>query len=289
MPLPTRILCTTLALAAAPVCLGLAQQRRILPSGDAQAQLMGYYAAAMGFSPVGLPDPHGRWEVGASLGFIPSLPVGDRAVGFGGTKVEDSNLCPVYPRLVAAKGFGRVALEAGWTPPLKACGVQADVGSLAASYRLRLAPGWDALLRASTVFGYLDAAITCSADATRDATDQTCFGGQPSKDRVSPLTGSLDALLGYGGLGENGLGLYLMLGVRREQVHFDVNYQRAAGALPALDDRQRLASTLTRVHGALGATLTRFGPVRLGGELYYAPGALLTLRGRATVALGRGR
>jgi len=289
MHLPGRLQAATLALAAGLVAPAFAQARRQLPSGDPQAQLMGYYATAMAFSPAGLPDPHGRWEIGGAAGIIPSLPLGDRTVGFGGTKTENSNLCPLYPRLVAAKGFGRLALEAGWTPPIEVCGVKADIGALAASWRIALAPRWQALVRASGVFGNLDASITCSADATRNSADQTCFGGTPSRDRVSPLAGALDGIVSWGGLARHGLDLYLLLGVRREQVHFDVNYTRAAGTFPALDDRQRLGATLTRAHAALGASLARFGRVRLGGEVYYAPGAMLTLRGRATVALGSGR
>jgi len=281
-----RIQTAALALSAGLCAPALAQARRELPSGDAQAQLMGYYAAAMAFSPAGLPDPHGRWEIGGAAGIIPALPLGDRLVGFGGTKSEDSNLCPVYPRLVAAKGFGRLALEAGWTPPIEVCGVKADVGALAASWRFALAPGWHALVRASGVFGVLRASITCSAAATRTSTDQTCFEGQPSDDRMRPLTGALDGIVTWGGLRRHGLDLYLLLGVRREQVRFDINYTRAAGTFPALDDHQRLGTVLTRAQAALGAALTRLGPVRLGGEVYYAPGAMLTLRGRATVALG---
>lgn len=251
---------------------------------------MGFYSAVLQFTPVGLPDARGRWEIGGALTVVPILPLEDRLVGFGGTKAEDTNRCPVYPRLVAAKDFRAVAFEGGWTPPLAVCGVRANVGALAATVTVVRSTLWAAAVRGSAVFGSIEAAITCSAAATRDAADPTCFGGDPSRDTVSPLGLALDALVTYGGLRRLGVEAYAMLGARRERIHFDVDYVRAPGGpLPALDDHQGLGTTLSRVHGAVGAVVAGPGPVRVGGELYYAPGALLTLRGRATVALGRGR
>jgi hypothetical protein len=290
MPLIRRWFGAAALVAAAPLSVAVAQERRSLPSSAAESQLMGYYAAVMHFTPVGLPDAAGHWELGGVLAYIPDLPAEDRRVGFGGTKLEESNLCPVYPRLTAARRFGKLGLEAGWTPPLEVCGVEANIGALAVSWTAPLAPAWRATLRGSAVAGSLEAAITCPAAATQDAEDQACFGGTASRDQVKPLTVALDAVLSWRGLARGGVHPYLLLGVRRERIHFDVHYTRTAGGpLPALDDNQRLGTTLTRVHAAAGASLAGPGPLRLGGELYYAPGALLTVRGRAAVLLGRAR
>jgi hypothetical protein len=144
---------------------------------------MGYYAAVMQFTPVGVPDAAGRWEIGGTLGYIPDLPLEDRTVGFGGTKTEGSNLCTVFPHLVASRTFGRLGLEAGWTPPLQVCGVQAHIGAVAASWRLASSHAWDVRVRGSAVFGSLEAPITCTAAATENPDDLTCFGGH-----LSPAT-----------------------------------------------------------------------------------------------------
>ena len=286
----SRVPFVLLVLLVATAAGARAQARRELASGHAQAQLMGYFAAVMGFTPVGQLGDGERWAVGGALTFIPALSTHDRAVGFGGTKAEDANLCPVYPRLTAVRRFGNVTAEAGWTPPVRVCGVRANVSALALSYGVPLALGWGAALRASAVVGTLDAAITCSEAATRDSADQTCFGGAPSRDRVLPRTGQLDAVLSYAGTRRGGPTAYLLVGVRRERVTVDVSYVRPAGGpFPPLDDDQGLATTLTRLHAGLGASAPMGGRLRLGGELYAAPGALVTVRGSATLALGGGR
>jgi hypothetical protein len=211
-------------------------------------------------------------------------------VGFGGTKPEDTNFCPVLPRLRGALDVGLATIEAGYVPPVRACGVQAHLVALALARRVALGPAWRAGLRLSAHGGTLNAAITCGEDAVADSLDLTCFGGTPSDDDVRPLAVGLDALLGYSGW-RGRLEPYLLVGVRRERVGFDVNYTRSpAQALPgypAFDDHERLEATLTRVHAALGAAWTPVGRLVLGGEVFYAPGALLTARGRAALALRR--
>lgn len=282
-----RVSCASLVVATVMASGLRSQARRELASSHAQARLMGYFAAVMGFTPVGQAEAGERWILGGALTFIPRLSARDRTVGFGGTKAEDANLCPVYPRLTAARRFGNVTAEAGWTPPVRVCGVRANVGAVALSYGVPLAPGWGAALRASAVVGTLDAAITCSEAATRDSADQTCFGGAPSRDRVLPRTGQLDAVLSYTGTRRGGPQAYLLFGARRERVKVDVRYVRTAGGpFPPLDDDQGLGTTLTRVHAGLGGSVPVGSQFRLGGEIYAAPGALVTARGSATVSLG---
>lgn len=273
------------ALACVPA-LAMAQARRVLASGDPQAQLMGYYAAVMLFAPSGLMPAGSRVEVGGELTFIPPLSVADRTVGFGGTKQEKTNFCPVLPRLRAGASFGRTAVEAGLTPPVRVCGVKATLFAAAVSQRFALSGNWGGMIRASALAGSLAAAITCSADAIADTTDLTCTGGNLSDDRVKPLTFALDGAITYGD-GQRRLEPYVLVGVRRERVDFDVNYTRplASTRAPALDDHERFRATLTRVHAAAGASWSFTPRLRLGGELFYAPGALITVRGRASLAL----
>ncbi len=287
--LSSRTALTALLLTAGAVALS-AQERRHLPSGDPQAQVLGYYAAIMEFTPVGLADRAGRWEVGGSLGFIPPLSAEDRAVGFGGTKLEDTNRCPVFPRLTASRAIGALGIEAGWTPPVTVCGVQANVAALALSWRLGAPDGrWAGVLRAATTVGTLDAAITCGADDIADPANQTCFAGALSDDRVAPFSLSAQAALVWTGWRRHRIEPYLLAGAGRHRMHFDVNYTRGSGnaaGLPALDDHERLSATLTRVHAAVGAAWAPAGRLRLGAELYASPGAVITMRGRAALALG---
>jgi hypothetical protein len=285
----------TLLLAVAGALPLASQQRRTLADDDPQVQLMGYYAASMQFGAIGLPDRAGRLELGGSVALIPSVSLADRTVGFGGTKPEESNLCPVYPRLTAAKGFGAISVEAGWTPPANICGVSASIVSAALGYRFKLGTGWDGQVRLSGLTGHVDAAITCSADAVTDTLNLTCFNGTVSADRVAPTAIAADFAAAWQGWRARRLEPYVSVGVRYERIDFDVNYTRtdaqAAAALPVrvppLDDHERLRSTLSRVQLAAGAAWGVTSHFKLAGELYYAPGAMMTLRGRASYAFGR--
>src|SRR3954471_12843989 len=112
-----------------------AQTRRTLSHGDPETQLLGYYAAIMQFTPVGLPSREGRFELGGAATLIPYISDQDRLLGFGGNQQENTNICPVYPRLTASMGFGRTTVEAGFTPPVTVCGAKASVYSVAIGRR----------------------------------------------------------------------------------------------------------------------------------------------------------
>jgi len=267
-----------------------AQARRVLAKGDPEAQLMGYYAAVMQFTPVGLPNREGRLEIGGALSLIPSVSYEDRLVGFGGTKTENTNLCPVFPRLTLSKGFGRFAVEAGYTPPVRVCGAKANVAALAIARRMTLGVTWEGYARVSALSGTVDVSSTCGPDAVATPTDQTCYGGTPSTDRIAPLSLALEFAAAYQGWRGKHLEPYLTVGVRYERINFDVNYVRtdSAGALvnlPGLEDHNRLRTSLSRVQLAAGMTWDASRLIRIGGEIYYAPGALMTLRGRMALAL----
>jgi hypothetical protein len=269
------------ALAVSGAGAARAQPTRALAPGDPQAQVMGYFAAVMQFTPIGLPDAAARWELGGELTYIPALSPSERVVGFGGTKPEATNFCPVFPRLRASAVTGAWGFEAGYLPPIRACGVLPHMVSGAVFRRFALAGRWGAVLRASAHYGTLRAPITCDAAAVADPLNQTCFGGQVSDDRLTLLSLTLDGRLTLRPGPHGALEPYLLVGVRRESVRFDVHFQSAWGAL----DQQRLVANLTRVDAAVGAAW-RLGHLRLGGELYYAPGALLTMRSRLAWAFG---
>jgi hypothetical protein len=274
------------ALMAAGTHAASAQARRTLSHGDPETQLLGYYAAVMQFTPVGLPARQGRFELGGAATLIPYISEEDRLVGFGGTKRENTNICPVYPRLTASMGFGRTSIEAGFTPPVTVCGAKASVYSVAIGRRVTLGQTWEGLARLSAVSGRVDVAATCNIDATLDSLNQTCFQGHVSTDRVAPLGVALEFAAAWQGWRSKHIEPYFSAGVRYERINFDVNYTRDANLrYPPLDDHNRLRTTLSRVHLAAGAAWDVTSHIRLGGELYYAPGALMTLRGRLAMAL----
>jgi opacity protein-like surface antigen len=273
-----------------PTQPGSVPSRRTLASDDPETQLMGYYAAVMQFTPVGLPSKSGSFEIGGAASFIPAISLSDRTAGFGGTKVENTNLCSVFPRITASKGFGRFGVEAGYTPPVSVCGVKATVVGLAIGRRMVLGATWDGYARLSAMSGTVDVSSTCSASAIADPLDETCYGGSISHDKIAPFSGTLEFDAAYQGWRAARLEPYLGAGIRYERVNFDVNYTRdstqgAAVTLPPLDDHNRLRATLTRVHLVAGMAWDVVRHVRIAGELYYAPGALMTIRGRAAVAL----
>lgn len=280
-----------LLLAAAPLA---AQVRRTLDRNDPQAQLMGYYATVLQFSPVGLADRDGRLEIGVAGSLIPGLSLSDRLVGFGGTKPEDANKCPVFPRLAVAKGIGGVTVELGYTPPVNVCDVKASIASAAALTRFPLSPEWYGAVRVSGVAGSLRSAIACSVAFTQDPLDQTCYNGTPSDDRVAPISVSVDFAAAYQGRQRSRLEPYVLIGLRYERVDFDVNYTRTAAqgaadpqyVYPAIDDHERMRASLSGVQLAAGTSWAAAERFRLAAELYYAPGTLLTLRTRASVLLG---
>ena len=264
-----------------------AQVRRTLDPSNPQAQLLGYYAAAMTFTPVGLPRP--GFSVGGALGFIPDLSAEDQRVGFGGTKDENANRCPVYPRLAAGwMARGGVAVEGGYTPAVEVCGLTASVVSAAVSYRVALAPTWDGVARISLLSGSVEGDFTCSAADTADAANLTCYGGARSSDRIAPRSYGFDVAFARRSASGR-FEPYLLLGFARQRVDFDVNYVRGVtnpGNLPALDDHERLRASFTRVHAGVGAGWRIIRWASLGGEIYYEPGAMLTARGSARLTFG---
>ncbi len=281
VPLSSRTLSISLAalaLAAAAAAPARAQARRLLASDDPEAQLMGYYAAALYFSPAGVPGT--GTSIGASLGVVPFLSADQRRVAFGGTKYEDSNRCPVVPELRAAHGGRLFAFEGALIPPVPVCGVTAALVSGAVSTRLPLSLRVQALFRGSVTYGQLAAAITCSANDVANPADQVCYRGTPSDDKVRPLSLGLEAGLLRVASRRLPLDLYALAGVRREQVDFDVNFENPnlIIATGTFADHGRLRTTLTRLHVAAGGSRRLGERLRAGAEWFWAPGAMSTVR-----------
>lgn len=246
---------------------------------------MGYYAAVMHFGPAGLVRANAGLQVGGDATYLPNLTAEDQKVGFNGTKPENTNFCPVFPRARVSYGRGPWSAELGYVPPVAVCGVEPHMLSVAVTRRRPLSENWALAIRASTHIGRLDASITCNEEAVQDASNPQCFQGQVSNDRFAPFSLALEGAFAFGGWSGRGVEPYVLVGLRRDHVRFDVNFIDANGTY----DSTRLVTTLYRVHIAGGASWSLSERVLLGGEVYYAPLALLTVRTRAAIALGSRR
>ena len=271
----------------------IAPPRVTLDNSDPETQLLGYYAAVLSFRPAGLPDRTGKFALGVVTTYVPNLSDEDRTVSFGGTQTVTGNICTFSPRFSASKAFGRIGLEAAFSPALSNCNVDASSFGGALSYRFPLSPVWDAVVRLSGYSASVDAAITCSASAIADAQNKLCYGGTVSTDNISPLGFSADFVAQHHKPGST-FEPYALAGFRYERVDKDVNYTRttaqgAAVNLPPITMLDRYEATLARVHLGAGLAWTLGNIFRVGGEALYAPGAVLTFSLNGTVVFGGSR
>ena len=288
----------------------LQAQQRVVEQydwSDHEGRLMGYYSAAIAFSPVGVAPGGPAWSgaVGLELSYIPPLSRAQRTGGF--QKTESTNLAPVLPRPRAALTLpGGATLEASWVPPVKAFGVTANLVSAALSVPVGELRGIAFTPRINGTTGRVTGPITCNEDV-RDAE-----GGQDyytyvchnrdSEDRFEPRAIGLELLASRTARGRTVLP-YLGLGVRTERNRFDVGVicNPPPGAVPAFYANTSLycnpagrrdpyhpilETSMTRGYGFAGATWLApagVGRTALSGELFYAPGSLLTGRVQASV------
>ncbi|MDP3774553.1 MAG: hypothetical protein Q8Q85_09830 [Gemmatimonadales bacterium] len=286
MPLSRRTLLVAALVAGAARAEAQSRPVEQLASTRPEVQLMGYYAAVMHFAPVGFAGRGSRWEIGGDITYLPNLSAEDQQVGFNGTKAEDTNFCPVFPRLRAARVTGEWAVDVAYLPAVRVCGVKPHMVSAAVTRRFGASSTWGGALRASAHYGTLIAAITCSKDAVADPTNTICLGGQVSDDQYRPFTLALEGALTYGGWAARRIEPYALFGLRRDDPRFDVRFINVADSLD--DRRLTLEQALFRLHVAAGAAWSPSSRVRFGGEVFYAPRALLTVRSRASIALGGG-
>jgi hypothetical protein len=253
--------------------------------GDPEGRLMGYYSAALAFSPVGAPRIASPWNgsLGVELSYLPALSEAQRSAGF--SKTESTNLLPVIPRprasLTLPAGF---ALEASWIPPIPAFGVTANLVSAAISRPIVLR-NVIVTPRISGTTGSVRGPITCNEELEERGGGDAIFyahvcHGLESEDRFEPvaMSGELVATRIIGG---RSIAPYVGVGVRHERNTFDVGVRYSDGSLDP--NHPILKLNLTRGYGFAGASWG--GPRRslLSTELFYAPKSLLTARVQASI------
>ena len=266
-------------LAALPVA---ADAQRILerhPFSDPEGRLLGFYSAAMAFSPAGVAPDESRLSFSLELSHVPSLNEAQRRPSID--KPESTNLAPFFPRPRGAVRVGSWTAEASWIPPMRVFDVEANLVS-AAIVAPSLTVGSLAIApRAWGTFGRVRGSMTCSTQTMLGhGTDlelyyNTVCHGRESDDWFEPRMVAGEAVISRA-LGSNGGRLYAVGGARVDRTRFDIGVLTFDGTRDA--DHPILQLRTTRPHGALGASFRVRRGVLAGAELFYAPGSLLTGR-----------
>jgi hypothetical protein len=285
------VLAPVLALVLALVFAGLmvapatlpAQSRTVEwhPWSSPEGRLMGFYSDALAFSAVGAPRARrsGEVEFALEMSYVPRLSKAQRTTG--DDKPEATNLAPVLPRPRALVALpGKFAVEGSWIPPLRVFGVTANLLSVAVTRPIARVRGIELVPRLSALTGQVRGPITCNAETTRDGSldldvyfAAVCHG-RDSDDHFSPrqLSGELVATSAWRGT----IAPYASIGARRERTRFDIGVIREDGTRDT--DHPVLASQVTRAFLTGGVTWLAGRRGLATGEVYYAPGSLVTVR-----------
>ncbi len=263
--------------------------------GSAEARIMLYYSSTVAFSPLGAPHAvtavrgpeQRRFEVAIELSFLPPLSAEQRTAG--SDKPEATNLAPLFARpRVSARLPGAAVLEVSWIPPVRVFDVKANLFAGAISRSFTVTPAISIVPRASFVAGRVEGPITCNRE-TADEGDAAlatyyatvCYGND-SNDYFEPRHVSGELLMTRSMPGAR-WHPYVSAGARAERTRFDVGVIRRDGSRDT--DQPVLEVKTTRAFGTIGMSWFGVPRTRLAGELYYAPGSVLTVRGLAGVRL----
>lgn len=268
----------------------LAQQRFVerRPWSHPEGRLMAYYSAALAFSPVGAPVATEPWLVSAALelSYIPPLSRDHRTSG--GTKTQNTNLAPVLPRpRIAVTLPAHARVEVSWVPPLHAFDLTANLWGVSLALPVASVRSVTLSPRIAASGGRVTGAITCNRRLRENGGGDSVYyrficHDRESEDHFEPLalSGELLAhrtwrggtLVPYGGVG-----------VRAEHTRLDVGVLRSDGSRDA--DHPILDMRLTRGYAFAGAAWMLPRRARLNGELFWAPGSLVTVRVSAGLGL----
>jgi hypothetical protein len=256
---------------------------------DPEGRLMGYYSAALAFSPVGAPAVAAPWALtlGLEASYLPPLSEAQRSAGF--SKTEYTNLSPVLPRprLALSLPFG-VAVEGSWIPPIEAFSVTANLvsGAISRPFPVR---GVLVTPRVAATTGSVRGPMTCNNELADGSDGDLLFfqhicHGMESEDRFEPRAVSGELMVSRSMRGGS-LTPYIGGGVRSEEDRFEIGVRFTDGSLDP--NHPILTMDLTRGYGFLGATWAGRGRGAISGELFYAPGSLVTVRVQASLRLLR--
>ena len=247
---------------------------------DPEGRLIGFYSAALFFSPLGAPERATSWalDAGLEVGYIPQLSKSQRTAFQD--KPEATNLAPVLLRpRVSFVLPGALHAQLSWVPPLRVFDVEANLVSVAITRALE--PGGITVApRFVATWGKVRGSITCFEDLLHGTQSEGVYyteicNSRTSDDHFKPRHLAVEVLvsrpmarlpfLPHGGIG-----------VLREKTIFDIGVRRTDGSRDP--DHPILELRATRPYGFLGGTVNAWRSTRFTGELFYAPGSLFTAR-----------
>ena len=246
---------------------------------DPEGRIMGYYSAALAFTSIAAPRVGARGlEAGLELSYLPPLSAEQRSAGF--SKTESTNLMPIVPRpRVAYTTPWDTRFEASYVPPLKVFGVKASLLSGALSHPVFTRPGFNLTARIAGSSSRVVGPITCNKAIREEGTGERLFfskvcHGRESEDAFHAPALSAELLATRGQ--DARIRPFVGLGVRSERNRFNIGVKEFNGDPDT--DHPILEMDVTRPYAMLGATWMRNMRASLSGELFYAPGSLLTMR-----------
>jgi hypothetical protein len=254
---------------------------------DPEGRIMGYYSAALAFTPIGAPSASKEgWEAELELSWLPPLSDEQRSAGF--SKTESTNLMPVLPRPRAAVTLPwDTRLEASYLPPVPAFGVKASLLSVALSHPIieREAVRLTARLTGSS--SKVTGAITCNVAIKDEGSGERLYfakicHGRESEDQFHAP--ALAAELLASGRARGAVTPYAGVGIRTEQDRFIIGVKTFRGSFDPT--HPILEMHVTRAYGMAGATWAYGARQSLGGEMFYAPGSVFTVRFLGTMHFG---
>lgn len=259
---------------------GLGAQERVLERhtfSDPEGRLLAFYSAAMAFTPAGVPPDGSRLSFLLEVSHVPALNRDQRRPSID--KPESTNLAPFFPRPRVALRLGGWSAEASWIPPMRVFDVEANLGGFALVGPSAQVGSFRVAPRVWAMVGRVRGSMTCSTQemlgrgADLELYFNTVCHGRESDDWFEPrmLGGELLASRSL-----FGARTYALLGARVDRTRFDIGVLTPFGERD--QDHPILELHAFRPHVALGASwLVRRG-VAAGGELFYAPGSVLTAR-----------
>ena len=244
---------------------------------DPEGRLIGFYSAALVFSPLGVPERARTWalDAGAEVAYIPHLSTSQRTAFQD--KPEATNLAPVFPRprVSLALPVG-VNAQLAWVPPIRVFDVEANLFSVSITRALE-PRGWTVAPRLIAMWGKVRGSITCFEDLreSENIYYATVCHGRDSDDHFKPQHFAGEVLVSRQ-MPRLPFVPYAGIGVLREKTTFDIGVIRPDGSRDP--DHPILELRATRAYGFLGGTVNAWRNTRFTSELFYAPGSLFTAR-----------
>jgi hypothetical protein len=247
---------------------------------DSEGRLIGFYSAALFFSPLGAPERAKTWAIDAGLevGYIPQLSKSQRTAFQD--KPEATNLAPLLPRpRVSFVLPGALHAQLSWVPPMRVFDVEANLLSIAVTRAIE-PRGFTIAPRFVATWGKVRGSITCFEDLIHGTESESVYftqicNSRKSDDHFKPQHLALEVLASRS-VPRLPFLPYAGIGVLREKTIFDIGVQRTDGSRDL--DHPILELRATRPYGFLGGTVNAWRSTRFTGELFYAPGSLFTAR-----------